>query len=261
MEGIVFDIKEFSLHDGPGVRTTVFLKGCPLRCVWCHNPEGLSAEPQLMIKRSQCEGCGSCRRGCQHAECQPYGRCLHACPKGLISLSGERITPSALAERLLVNREFFSDGGGVTFSGGEPTLQTDFLLQTAALLEGIHLTVETCGYASPQHFRAVVDRMDYVIMDIKLCDEEQHKRYTGRSNRLILDNFAYLRQSGKPYLIRTPLIPGVTDTREILDGIRAIIGDSPWELLDYNPFASAKYPSLDMTYPLAAMTAREAGGH
>lgn len=259
MEGVVFDIKEFSLHDGPGIRTTVFLKGCPLRCVWCHNPEGLSREPQLMIKHSQCEGCGSCRRGCRHAECQPYGRCLHACPKGLISLSGERMTSAELAERLLVNRDFFADGG-ITFSGGEPTMQAAFLLETAEWLKGVHLTVETCGYAEPQHFRAVVDRMDYVMMDIKLCDEAQHRRYTGRSNRLILENFTYLRKSGKPYLIRTPLIPGITDTQENLDGIREIIGESPWELLDYNPFASAKYPSLGMTYPLAAMEANSADG-
>jgi len=249
--GTVFDIKGFALHDGPGIRTTVFLKGCPLRCLWCHNPEGLSPEPQLCVKKAACTGCGLCMKGCTHPDCQPFGRCLHICPNGCVSAAGEIYTPEALAERLCRDKDVFAmSGGGVTFSGGEPLMQAGFVCAVSDILraEGIHLAVETCGYAGETVFRQVLDRMDFVMMDIKLEDPILHKRYIGVDNSLILANLRTLQSSGKPYRIRTPLIPGITDTEENLNEIKKLIGDADWEKLPYNTLAGAKYENFGMRF-------------
>ena len=251
MKLTIFDIKGFALHDGPGIRTTVFCKGCPLRCLWCHNPEGLSPERQLCVKETACLHCGKCRVPCSHPDCQRWGRCLHICPAGCISVTGEEIATEHLAERLMADRDVFAmSGGGVTFSGGEPLLQWDPVQECALLLRenGIHTAMETCGYAAEEIFRRVVLSMDYIIMDIKLADPVLHKRYTGVYNDRILENFRFLQSCGKPYLIRTPLIPGITDTDENLTAIRELIGNSEWEQLPYNTLAGAKYPNFGMTY-------------
>lgn len=250
MTGIVFDIKEFGVHDGPGLRTTVFLKGCPLRCRWCHNPEGLSLKPQLSFRRNGCLQCGLCRRGCDHPDCQPFGRCLHICPQGLLSIVGKEYTPNQLAERLLRNKTFLETGGGVTFSGGEPLLQADFLLKTADLLPKIHLAIETSGYAPTETFQRVIERMDLIYLDLKLADETAHRQYTGASNKPIIENLELLRRSGKECIIRTPLIPGITDTPENLQSLQALIGNLSWEQLPYNPLAGAKYPLVGLKYSL-----------
>ena len=250
MTGTIFDIKEFAIHDGPGLRTTVFLKGCPLRCKWCHNPEGLLPEPQLMVRDVRCLHCGLCTRGCSHPDCQPFGRCLHICPNNLISVAGETITAETLAKRIRRSADMFGVQGGVTFSGGEPLMQPDFLHAVLDLIPDIPAAVETSGYAREDVFRSVIARMKLVYMDIKLADSDLHKRYTGVGNEAILENFATLRESGKPYLIRTPLIPGITDTRENLDAIKAIIGDSAYEQLPYNAMAGAKYKMLGLRYEL-----------
>lgn len=253
MTGTVFDIKGFALHDGPGIRTTVFCKGCPLRCAWCHNPEGLSPLPQLSVKETGCVGCGKCRQPCTHPDCQPFGRCLHICPGGCVSVVGKEYTAEALAEKLSRDKDVFAmSDGGVTFSGGEPLMQADFVLETARLLHsaGIHTAMETCGYASHAVFRLAVDVLDYIIMDLKLADPVQHRQYCGTDNRLILENFRYLSVCGKPYEIRTPLIPGITDTADNLAAIEKIVGDAPWEKLPYNALAGAKYAGLGMVFPL-----------
>lgn len=251
MVGTIFDIKGFALHDGPGIRTTVFLKGCPLRCRWCHNPEGLSPAPQLCVKQTACVHCGKCFEPCKHPECQPYGRCLHICPNGCISIAGEQYTAQALAKRLLRDRDVFEmSGGGVTFSGGEPLMQAEFVREVISALDGIHTAIETSGYCKPEEFRKTADMLDYIIMDIKLADSAEHKKYTGVSNELILENFRYLKSTDKPHIIRTPLIPGITDTAENLDAIREIVGDSPWETLPYNALAGAKYPNFGMKYAM-----------
>ena len=252
MEGIIFDTKEFTVHDGPGIRTTVFLKGCPLRCKWCHNPEGLSREPQLMINYNGCTGCNICKKGCNHNDCQGFSRCLHACPNGLITITGTVTTSKAVAENLLKNREFFDDtGGGATFSGGEPLFQPEFLFEIMEMLQGkLHLCVETSGYASESVFKKAVELSDYVIMDIKIFDESEHIKYTGVSNKIILKNFEYLKQSGKKHIIRTPLIPEITDSDVNLSAIKNFIGSSPHQRIPYNEFAGLKYKNLDMQYPL-----------
>ena len=251
MTGTIFDIKEMAVHDGPGLRTTVFFKGCPLRCRWCHNPEGLIRAPQLMVKQALCKGCGSCRVKCDHAECQPLGRCLYECPENCIQPVGKEVSADALAQELIRNAQTLGDMfGGFTFSGGEPLLQAPFLLELSRHLSGYHLCMESCGYADPDTFARAVDAMDLVILDIKLADAAQHLTYTGVDNARILENYTYLRQINKPHLIRTPLIPGITDTKQNLDAIAALIEGSPWERLDYNPLAGAKYNQLGMEFTL-----------
>lgn len=252
MKGIVFDVKEMALHDGPGIRTTVFLKGCPLRCRWCHNPDGLSPLPELAFHAARCLDCGACRVPCAHAECAPFGRCLHVCPDNALQIVGREVEAAALARELLAGAAVLGDTfGGVTFSGGEPLLQAEFLLEVAEHLQGVHLAIETSGYADERLFRHVISKMNYVIMDIKLADDDLHRRYTGQSNARILQNYRVLRESGVPYLIRTPLIPGITDTEENLRAIAALIGNDPWEKLPYNEMAGAKYAMLGKVYDLS----------
>lgn len=252
-QGIIFDIKEFSVHDGPGVRQTVFFKGCPLRCNWCHNPEGLSMQPQLLVRRSACIRCGACASVCRSAVCTACGRCIPVCPVRARSLCGETLSSDALASKLLRNTALYAQmGGGVTFSGGEPLMQPDFLLETASALHGVHLTIETAGFAERNVFLSAVKAVDTVMMDLKLIDSALHRRFTGRDNACILDNLEQLCAGSKPFLIRIPLIPGVTDTEEnlsaaakLLRGARAL---TAVELLPYNRMAGAKYDWLGAVY-------------
>lgn len=248
MIGTIFDIKEFSVHDGPGPRVTVFLKGCPLRCRWCHNPEGLEMRPQLMIKHNLCTHCGRCKKPCRHEACKEFERCLYACPNGLISVSGEHVEAKTLAERLMKDADFYnSNGGGVTFSGGEPLYQPEFLCELMRAVK-MHKAIQTSGFVSPKVFQKVLELCDYVMLDIKLADRELHKQYTGVYNDCILENYAILKASGKPYIIRTPMIPDVTDTEENLKRIQDIIQESPWEKIPYNQMAGAKYAMLGLDY-------------
>lgn len=248
MIGTIFDIKEFSIHDGPGARTTVFLKGCPLRCQWCHNPEGLHAEPQMMFKKQICTGCGCCkaaRQSCTHPECAPYERCVHACPNGALSITGEKISAKALADRLLKQADFWQmTGGGITVSGGEPLMQSEFVTELTKHLGSVHKAIQTSGFAEPATYRSVISRFDFIMQDIKLADSEEHRRFTGVSNEWILENIRWLKESGKEFLLRVPLIPGITDTPENLAAIRRIAADSPIEYLPNNPLAGAKYEML-----------------
>lgn len=247
MIGRIFDIKEFAVHDGPGLRTTVFLKGCPLRCVWCHNPEGQSFEKELMVREKSCRHCGLCMKPCEHEECQPYHRCIHICPDNLVSIVGEDLEAKELADRILKNRDVMD---GVTFSGGEPLFQADFLLETISYLDGLKIVIETSGYADPETFQKVLDKTDLMYLDIKLADEEEHIRYTGVSNGLILQNLKMLKESGKACVIRTPMIPSITDTEKNLQEIGKLIGDLPHELLPYNEMADVKYAMLGRIYSL-----------
>ena len=248
---IIFDIKEMAVHDGPGIRTTVFFKGCPLRCIWCHNPEGLSSEIQLMYKKARCTDCRACYVECTHEECQALGRCIHRCPNNCLTVSGEIYTKERLIKRISEYYDMMGSAfGGVTFSGGEPLVWADFLCDLIDGLGGMHTCIETSGYAPSHVFRHVVDKVDFVIMDLKLADDELHKKYTGVSNGQILENFEYLKKSKKPYVIRTPLIPDITDTKENLSALARIIGDATWEKLPYNSMAGAKYEMLGMKFEM-----------
>lgn len=251
MKGVIFDIKEMAVHDGPGIRTTVFFKGCPLRCKWCHNPEGLSSEPQLMFKEARCVKCGRCLKKCDHPECQPFGKCIHICPQNCLEIAGRSVEAKELTEELRKNAEILGESfGGFTFSGGEPLAQPKFLAELIKELKEFNLCIETSGYAPSEVFREAVQNLDYIIMDIKLADSEQHKKFTGVGNEIILRNFEFLKNSGKQYLIRTPLIPNITDTKENLCNIEKLIGASDWERLPYNKMAGAKYKMLGMSYGL-----------
>ena len=250
MKATIFDIKEFSIRDGEGIRTTVFFKGCPLRCVWCHNPEGLSPTPEFYELRDGCTSCNLCRVPCNHPDCKDFGRCLHICPKNLLRPVGREYGVEELAQKLLSQKPFFDAmGGGITLSGGEPLLQADFCVALLQELKGkLHTTIETSGYASEKDFMRVISLCDFVIMDLKLMDDAEHKKYTGVSNTQILANAKRLMESGIPHLFRTPLIPNITDTKENLSLISAFIGSDRIELLPYNELAPAKYASVHRNY-------------
>lgn len=246
MQGLIFDIKEFALHDGDGIRTTVFLKGCPLRCVWCHNPEGLSPHPELSVKKSRCKHCGLCQKGCDHEDCSPFDRCLHICPENLVEKIGIYITSDDLAARLLKQADFLKTcGGGITFSGGEPLMQHEFLLEVIGKLKGkVHIAIETSGFAPAEVFQKVAEQCDFVYMDLKIADGEKHKKYTGVDNCQILENADFLKKSGINACFSVPLIPGITDSEDNLEAIRKIAGDTPVRYLKYNKLAGAKYENI-----------------
>jgi pyruvate formate lyase activating enzyme len=222
MTGVVFDIRELTVHDGPGLRTTVFLKGCPLRCAWCHNPEGLSPAPQIL------QGAAGER------------------------MAGRTYTSAELAGILNRQAPLLRDLGGVTFSGGEPLMQAAFVADTIGRLEGLHVTLGTSGCALEEDFRLVASRCDLVLFDFKLMDAEAHRRWTGQDNQLILRNLEILAGLGKPFIIRVPLVPGVTDTDENLRAIAAQVSALPArprvELLPYNRAAGGKYAACGLPW-------------
>ena len=223
MTGRVFEIREFTLHDGPGVRTTVFMKGCPLRCAWCHNPEGQSFETETMTRAN-----------------------------GERVVCGQDWSAAALAEELLRNADIMAQsGGGVTFSGGEPLAQAGFLLEVIPLLKkgGVQLAVETSGHVPLADYRAVVSQMDFVYQDVKLLNADAFRRWTGGDLTLVLENIAYLRTSGVPFAFRVPCVPGVNDSVEDRADFAAFAAGAKVEYLPFNAAAGAKYPMLGRKPP------------
>lgn len=252
--GTIFDIKGFALNDGPGIRTTVFMKGCPLHCAWCHNPEGLSAKSELYVKHAKCTHCGKCAVPCSHDDCRGFGRCLHVCPNDCISICGYEVTTDELVRRLLRDRDVYEmSGGGVTFSGGEPLMQSEFVCEVMGLLSenGVESAIETSSYAAHDVYKRAVLSSSLVFADMKLFDREAHIRYTGVPNDVIKRNLRWLiDESGVRHVIRVPLISGITDTDENLSAIGEFAGDSPVELLPYNSLAGAKYAAVGREYGL-----------
>lgn len=213
-----------------------------------------------MYKEARCLHCDLCRRGCDHPECQPFGRCLHICPENCLTVSGRTVEATTLAAELKRSAQALGAAfGGFTFSGGEPFAQPGFLAELIDGLKPFHLCIETSGFVSPKIFAEVLGKLDFVIMDLKLADPRKHQKFTGVDNAVILENFDILRHGDKPFLIRTPLISGITDTKDNLDAIRNIIGESDWEKIPYNDMAGAKYKMLGVTFPMEKPFADQEG--
>lgn len=254
MTGCVFSVEEFSVYDGPGIRTSVFLKGCPLSCSWCHNPEGQQSETEIVRSPNGCTECGKCEEYAQkNGEKLCYTeKSIENCPRGLLRYCGEEYTAQQLCEKLVKNKCILDDGGGVTFSGGEPLFQSEFLCRCLDLLDGkLHRAVQTSGFASEEIFEKVLEKADFFLFDLKLADSEKHKKYTGVPNEVILKNFEKLCKSNKAFTVRIPLIPSVTDTAENIRGLCDIMkknGVTYAELLPYNKMAGGKYKMTGRKY-------------
>lgn len=270
--GTVFNIQRFSIEDGPGIRTTVFMKGCPLRCVWCHNPEGLELKPQLMWFDVRCIGARDCMGACpkkaleltrsgmviDRLACDACGACAEACPAGALEVAGKEYTPAdALAEVMRDEAFYRNSGGGVTVSGGEPTMQPRFTEEflRSCRQSGLHTALDTCGYSSADALERLLGYADMVLLDLKLLDDKRHRELTGVGLGPILESARLVTKSGKPLWIRTPVIPGCTDSEENIGALAAFIGDElrtveRWDLLAFNNTCGAKYRRLDMTWRL-----------
>lgn len=261
-EGLIFDLDTFALHDGPGIRLAVYLKGCQLACKWCHSPESIRPEPELIFLRHRCRLCGACAQLCpqsvhsiadgKHAlardKCLACGRCVEACAAGALAIKGYRVSATEIVERAARMKPFFDhSGGGVTLTGGEVTRQVEF---AEAVLKGcrergIHTAIETNGASPWERLQRLLPHSDLILYDLKLIDDAQHRRWTGASNRLVLENAARLK--GRNVQVRVPLIPGITDTDDNLRGIFAFMrsaGLSSVGLLPFNPSTAAKYEWL-----------------
>ena len=259
----IFDIKHFAVHDGDGIRTTVFFKGCPLRCVWCHNPEGLTRKSELAYLAEKCVSCAACVAVCQsgvhkiegthtlfRSDCTLCGACADACKNDALTLYGREMTVEDILPELLEDRDFYPPHGGVTLSGGECLLQADFCRELLARLkkEGIHTAVDTSGAVSREALEKVLPYTDLFLYDIKAYDEEVHRRCTGYSNRQILENLVYLDSLGAEIEIRIPFVPDYNDTEmeaiaRFLSPLRHVRGV---KVLPYHRLSDGKYRSLGL---------------
>ncbi len=263
----LFDIQRFCVHDGPGIRTTFFLKGCPLRCKWCHNPEGLSGRFQLRYLDEKCIGCGLCADVCPHSlhrfpkggghevdfsACSLCGRCVAACPAQALSVCGFEMEPEQVLAEAQKDRPYYRESGGVTFSGGEPALQAEALLEAAKLLNwnGIRVCVDTCGMAPWETYRSLLDCTQKFLYDLKGFDEKTHIEATGKSNRLILENLKRLTEEGASVWIRIPVIPGYNQSEEafsqMADFLAGLCGIERVTLMPYHRMGSEKYRQIGL---------------
>ena len=250
---MIFDIQRSSFVDGPGIRTTVFFKGCNLRCAWCHNPESQRAEPQMMLYKNKCTGCGACQKKCPHKleRCELCGICALYCPHDAREICGKEYTVDKVMQEILKDKVFYeTSGGGVTFSGGECMLQIDFL--EAILKEckkhGIHTAVDTAGHVPFDRFERILPDTDLLLYDVKCYDSEKHKAYTGVDNRLILENLGKLLRTEQAVWVRIPVIPTVNDSVEEMRAIRQFLDSYGYpdkvELLPYHAMGEHKYEAI-----------------
>lgn len=281
MPGRIANIIRFATQDGPGIRTTVFLKGCPLTCVWCHNPETISPAPELGYIARRCIGCGECARVCPQGAhtiadghhsfdrdlCVACGACVEACLGNALTLYGRKMTAAEVLATVLEDRTFYEQsGGGMTLSGGEPLLQADFCAELLAMAkrEGLHTAVDTCGMVPWEAFKAVLPVTNLFLFDLKQMDPELHRRYTGSDNAQILANLRRLSEAGAAIEIRIPLIPGVNDDERFLRAagelLRGLEGIRAVRLLPFNALSHSKYEAIgrEDTMPDASPPSDEA---
>jgi len=268
--GTIFDVKRYAINDGPGIRTAVFFKGCPLKCSWCHNPEGQNALPQLMFRANRCKGFNECIQVCPQGAiswvegsvtnwntCDDCGKCAEVCKAGGREMVGRLEQVHNLMEEIEKDVVFYDQsGGGVTFTGGEPMLQREFLHQMllACKEREIHTTVDTSGYASWERFELIYPLTELFLYDLKLMDETKHKHYTSVSNRMILDNLRKLSREKAHIVVRMPLIPGINDDDENIIASAEFLAGLPFldgvELMPYHEIGLAKYQALGLDYQL-----------
>ena len=270
MTGLIFDIKKFTVHDGPGIRTTVFMKGCPLRCAWCHNPESISLKPVLAQFARNCIGCGKCLENCpQHGItrgetqviipreiCLACGSCAKECYAEALVLQGREMTVEAVIAEVEKDRPFYDNsGGGMTLSGGEPLFQLDFaegLLRTAKE-RGLHTVLDTCGFVAWASYERVLPYVDLVLFDIKGVDSQRHKAHCGQDNALIHENLRRMLAAGQAVIVRSPIVPGHNATLEDADALAQFLLSLPSvpqvELLRYHRLGEGKYASLGLSEP------------
>jgi len=270
--GTTFNVQRFSTEDGPGIRTTVFMKGCPLRCRWCHNPEGLSPKPELVWYDVRCIGARRCLPACptsaleltpegmriDRERCLPCEVCADACPSAALEVIGRRWTPEELLAQAVKDAPFYeTSGGGVTVSGGEPTMQPDFVEAFLRLCHeaGIATALDTCGHADWSVYERLLPRVDLVLFDLKVMDRERHRQATGVYPDRIHTNAAAIAERGVPMWVRTPVIPGHTDGEENIAALAAFIRErlpavQRWDLLAYTNLGVSKYRRLGLPYPL-----------
>lgn len=270
VQGTVFDIQRFSLHDGPGIRTIVFLKGCPLSCVWCSNPESQGSGPVVMYKQDECLHCGRCAAACKrkaiHLDkktlidrsiCTSCGECVNACPSGALVMKGRRMTVQQVVKELKKDATTYRrSGGGITLSGGEPLVQQEFAAQLlhACKAQGWHTAIETTGFGSEEAVDRVIPFVDTVLLDIKHMDLEKHKRFTGAANDVILKNAQRISRISET-VVRVPVIPGFNYSEEELEAIakfaKTLRGVRTLHLLPYHTFGENKYALLGREYGLS----------
>ncbi len=276
--GMVFDIQRTSLHDGPGIRTAVFLKGCPLQCAWCHNPESQSKVKEVSFRPESCAVCGDCVSTCQHGAhsivdgvhlydrtlCEQCGDCVETCLYEALKLAGKELTVREVMTVVLRDRLFYEQsGGGLTLSGGEPMLQPEFSLELlkAAKAEGLHTCLDTCGWTSQRAYEQVLPFVDLFLFDYKATDPEAHKQWTGVSNELILSNLDFLVRRGASVRLRCPLVPGINATPEHLAGISALSKRYPdldgIDLMAYHNVGNSKYERYGLNNPLPDLQTTE----
>ncbi|MBR4664493.1 MAG: glycyl-radical enzyme activating protein [Lentisphaeria bacterium] len=261
-EARYIDIKRFAVHDGPGIRTTLFLKGCSLRCIWCHNPESRFMQPELAIHYPKCTCCGECAKACSchkivngvhefdRANCKACGKCTEACPSGALELFGKTMTADEAAAKLLEDRIFYADNGGITLSGGEPLLHCQFCAELLKKMkdEGIHCAVDTCGNVPWSAFETVLPFTDMFLYDFKCADPEKHRRLTGSGNELILENLKKLNGTGKNIEIRMIMVPEHNMSEDDLRAAGAFLAPlqniSAVRLLSYHSLARSKFQAV-----------------